>query len=65
LGLAKTVVDLESLPAIDRPGRIAILKSKWYPEIVDSLTDTCERVLRARGIVRVDLQPSVTCHRAR
>lgn len=53
--MAKTVVDLSELPEIDRPGRIAILKSKWYPEIVDSLADTCEAVLRERGFERVEV----------
>ena len=52
--MAKTVVNLGELPDIDRPGRIAILKSKWYPEIVDSMAATCERVLRERGYEDVD-----------
>ena len=33
----KTTVDLSALPAIDHPGCIAILKSKWYPELVNNL----------------------------
>ena len=36
--MAKTVVDLSGLPRIERPGRIAILQSKWYPEIVTSMS---------------------------
>lgn len=51
--MAKTVVDLTGLPTIDRPGRIEILKSKWYPEVVDNLADTCERVLREKGFKKV------------
>jgi 6,7-dimethyl-8-ribityllumazine synthase len=53
--MAKTLVDLSELPEIDRPGRIAILKSKWYPDVVDSLSDTCEAVLRERGFQRVEV----------
>jgi 6,7-dimethyl-8-ribityllumazine synthase len=53
--MAKTVVDLSGLPEIEHPGRIAILKSKWYPEIVDSLADTCEAALRERGFERVEV----------
>ena len=43
--MAKTVVDLSALPGVPDPGRIAILKSKWYPEIVDSMADACVGVL--------------------
>ena len=39
--MAKTIVDLSALPAIENPGRIAILQSKWYPEIVGSMASTC------------------------
>lgn len=52
--MAKTVVDLSGLPAVENPGRIAILKSKWYPEIVDSMSNTCARVLREHGFERLD-----------
>lgn len=53
--MAKTVVDLSGLPKIENPGRIAILKSKWYPEIVDALAQTCERVLRKQGFEQIDV----------
>lgn len=53
--MAKTVVDLSGLPAIENPGRIAILKGKWYPDIVDNLSDTCESVLRERGFDRIEV----------
>lgn len=53
--MAKTVVDLSGLPAVENPGRIAILKSKWYPEIVDSMSGTCARVLREHGFERLDV----------
>ena len=50
----KTTVDLSNLPPIDNPGRIAILKSKWYPELVESLASTCERILNEVGYARVE-----------
>jgi 6,7-dimethyl-8-ribityllumazine synthase len=53
--MAKTTADVSNLPVIDNPGRIAILKSKWYPEVVDSLADVCERVLRERGFDRIEV----------
>ena len=53
--MAKTVVDLGNLPAIENPGRIAILKGKWYPDIVDSLSDTCERTLKEHGFEHIDV----------
>jgi len=53
--MAKTVVDLSGLPEIQDPGRIAILKSKWYPDIVDSLSSTCEAVLAERGFQSVEV----------
>ena len=52
--MAKTLLDLSDLPSIDNPGRIAILKSKWYPELVGSMADVCERVLREAGYDRVE-----------
>lgn len=52
--MAKTVVDLSGLPRVMGPGRIAILQSKWYPEIVSSMASVCERVLREAGYARVE-----------
>jgi len=52
--MAKTRVDLSHLPSIEAPGRIAILKSKWYPEIVDSMAGVCEEVLRGAGYRRIE-----------
>jgi 6,7-dimethyl-8-ribityllumazine synthase len=43
------VVDTSGLPAIDRPGRICILQSKWYPELVQSMTEACQQVLGQAG----------------
>ena len=45
----KTAVDTSGLPAIDRPGRICILQSKWYPELVQSMTEACQQVLGQAG----------------
>ena len=45
----KTTVDLSGLPRVESPGTIHILCSKWYPELVQSLSNTCERVLREQG----------------
>ncbi len=52
--MAKTVVDRSSLPVIAAPGRIALLQSKWYPEIVGSMSAACEGVLREAGYQRVE-----------
>ena len=52
--MAQTAVDLSQLPVIENPGRIAILKSKWYSELVDNLARTCEEVLREKGYTRVE-----------
>lgn len=53
--MAKTVVDLSRLPAIAAPGRIAILQSKWYPDIVESMSGVCARVLSEAGYQRVEV----------
>ena len=50
----KTTVDLSALPAIERPGKIAILKSKWYPELVNNLSATCVRTLREYGYTEIE-----------
>ena len=52
--MAQTLVNLDDLPSIDSPGRIAILGSKWYPEIVTSMSSTCERVLREHGYQHIE-----------
>ena len=39
---------------MDDLGRIAILKSKWYPELVESLATTCADVLTDYGYTRVE-----------
>ncbi len=52
--MAQSAIDLSGLPTIANPGRVAILKSKWYPELNDSLADTCAGVLREKGFDRVE-----------
>lgn len=59
--MAQTRIDLSDLPVIATPGRIAILQSKWYPEIVTSMSSTCERVLRDRGYARVETHTLPGC----
>ena len=49
----KTQVDPSALPAIEAPGRICILKSKWYPEHVESMADACDTILRQSGYVDI------------
>jgi 6,7-dimethyl-8-ribityllumazine synthase len=49
----KTEVDLSSLPALTEPGRVVILKSKWYPQLVGSLEATCVELLTAHGVTDV------------
>ena len=57
--MAQSAVDLSNLPAIENPGRIEILISKWYPELTNSLAETCARVLRNHGFsdVRIHTLP--------
>jgi 6,7-dimethyl-8-ribityllumazine synthase len=52
--MAQNVVDLTSLPRIGEPGKIVILESKWYPELVGSMARACEETLRAYGYHRID-----------
>ena len=49
----KTVVDTSALPTVDQPGRICILQSKWYPELVHSMTEACQQVLGQAGYTDV------------
>lgn len=50
----KSEVDLSHLPAIENPGRIVILKSKWYPEYVESMAGAARRVLEHQGYTRIE-----------
>lgn len=51
----KTTVDLSGLPVIEQPGRIAIIQSKWYPEVVESLSSTCVEVLTKYGYSQIEV----------
>ncbi len=51
----QTSPDLSALPVVENPGRIAILKSKWYPELVDSLANACAAALRRHGYERIEV----------
>lgn len=53
--MAKTIVDLSGLPQVQNPGRIAILQSKWYPEIVGSMSAVCQTVLAEHGYPQVEI----------
>jgi 6,7-dimethyl-8-ribityllumazine synthase len=50
----KTTVDVSTLPAIANKGRIAILKGKWYSDLVESMASKCEAVLRDYGYERIE-----------
>ncbi|MCY3885188.1 MAG: 6,7-dimethyl-8-ribityllumazine synthase [Gammaproteobacteria bacterium] len=46
--MAQQTVDLRNLPMIE-DASVAILLSKWYPEIVESMHEKCRDLLIARG----------------
>ncbi len=50
----KTTIYRSDLPSIERPGKICILKSKWYPEFVDSMSDHAESILRESGFSNIE-----------
>ena len=50
----QTEVDLSQLPEIPRKGRIAILASKWYPELVGNMSNACRGVLSDYGYVDIE-----------
>ena len=47
-------IDIGSLPHLEPPATVAILRSKWYPEIVEGLYAKCVEVLSAKGVDRID-----------
>ena len=47
-------IDIDSLPRLEPPTTVAILRSKWYAEIVDGLYAKCVAVLEAKGVDRID-----------
>lgn len=50
----QTRIDVGHLPKIAKPGRIAILKSKWYPEYVNSMAEACRQVLENYGYTQIE-----------
>ncbi len=50
----KNTIDLSALPKIQQLGRIAILQSKWYPELVGSMTQACVSVLNGYGYEKIE-----------
>ena len=50
----KTSIDLSDLPVIRDPGSIVILKSKWYPDLVNNLSSTCIEVLQTAGYIEIE-----------
>ncbi len=50
----QTAIDIQALPRVDNPGRIAILKSKWYPELVQNMADACVEVLSDCGYQQIE-----------
>lgn len=49
----KTAVDLSTLPALPNPGRVVILKSKWYGDLITCMAAKCIEVLHGHGIADV------------
>ena len=50
----KTAIKWSDLPSIEQPGKICILKSKWYPEFVESMSDHAESILRESGFSDIE-----------
>lgn len=48
--MAQERVDIRDLPMIP-DARVAILRSKWYPDIVGAMHSKCEQLLLKRGAV--------------
>ena len=45
----KEAIDVAALPHMKRT-RIAVLRSKWYADIVEGMYAACERVLHSKGV---------------
>ncbi|HCD28100.1 MAG TPA: 6,7-dimethyl-8-ribityllumazine synthase [Gammaproteobacteria bacterium] len=45
----QSVIDVSALPKVENPGRICILKAKWYPDLVENMATACEEILVAAG----------------
>lgn len=47
-------IDINALPKIEGGARVAILCSKWYPDVVSALHGKCAEVLTAKGVDHID-----------
>ena len=47
-------IDIDALPVIEGGAHVAILCSKWYPDIVSALHRKCVEVLAAKGVDDID-----------
>lgn len=47
-------IDIDSLPFLESPTTVSILRSKWYAEVVDGLYAKCVAVLSAKGVDRIE-----------
>lgn len=52
--MAQHAIDRSKLPRIEAPGRMALLCSKWYPELVQAMADACSETLAACGYERIE-----------
>ncbi len=50
----QSAIDVSALPKIQAPGRIAILKSKWYPDLVQNMANACVEVLTECGYSQIE-----------
>ena len=46
----QNAIDVDALPRIEGGAKVAILRSKWYANLVTSMHDKCVSVLAAKGI---------------
>lgn len=46
-------LDVSALPRVEG-ARVAILRSKWYADMIDRMHDRCVAVLEGAGVARVD-----------
>lgn len=49
----QSAIDIDALPYLEDGARVAILRSKWYGELVGSMHDKCVAILAAKGVADV------------
>lgn len=47
-------IDIDALPHLAAPTTVAILRSKWYSDIVGALHAKCVAVLSSKGVDRIE-----------